>query len=143
MLAVWRTTCHHLAMEHEQREGGRMKKQRDELMDPMSDMEAAANGVTARTVTRQDGSKAAFFVPTNTQRFTQPAALAVADLQRQALAVQEAQVKGNAFAAHAGLEKVGVLVVRAHAVGVPWDVIGWSTGLPALVAQERWGLFHH
>ena len=98
-----------------------------EDMHPMRDEVAAAKGVSVRVVTDSAGKRSAVLVPVAFARLSQEAVEVVADLQREALRLQEIR------------ERVEALVIESRDVGASWAVIGWSVGTSESAARKRWG----
>jgi len=98
-----------------------------EDLHPMRDEVAAAKGVSVRVVTDSTGKRSAVLVPVAFARLSQEAVEVVADLQREALRLQEIR------------ERVEALVIESRDVGASWAVIGWSVGTSESAARKRWG----
>jgi hypothetical protein len=98
-----------------------------EDLEPMGDEEAARGGVEIRVTTGPDGRRSGVLVPRAFARLSEEGSEVVADLQREALALQETR------------RRIEALVMEAREVGASWSVIGWSLGTTGDAARQRWG----
>lgn len=97
-----------------------------EDLSPMRDEEASRKGVEIRVHTDSEGKRSAILVPVAFARLSQEGVEVVAELQREALRLQEIR------------EQVEALVIEAREAGASWAVIGWSVGTTGDAARQRW-----